>query len=144
MLTLIGEQLPTWEGRCCLLSCQPFQILSLGVCPSWWKICWKPSQESALSPYPLSLGGISSPPSSGPPHYPPIPGNSPRAPGSHSGVPGAGRLFITECTEPVCECFAKCLIQGVPSIKLVQTSVSHIHLHLHSVPFITARNWKAP
>ena len=38
---------------------------------------------------------------------------------------GAGRLFITECTEPICECFAKCLIQGVPSIKLVQTSVSH-------------------
>lgn len=90
------------------------------------------------------FGGISSPPSPGPPHYPPTPGNSPRAPGSHSGVPGAGRLFITECTEPVCECFAKCLIQGVPSIKLVQTSVSHIHLHLHSVPFITAGNWKAP
>lgn len=57
---------------------------------------------------------------------------------------GAGRLFITKCTEPICECFAKCLIQGVPSIKLVQTSVSHIHLHLHSVPFITAGNWKAP
>ena len=57
---------------------------------------------------------------------------------------GSGRLFITECTEPICECFAKCLIQGVPSIKLVQTSGSHIQLHLHSVLFITAGNGKAP
>lgn len=120
-------------SRFCLLESAPAGGKSAGSPPR--------NQLSHLIPV---FGGISSPPSPGPPHYPPTPGNSPRAPGSHSGVPGAGRLFITECTEPVCECFAKCLIQGVPSIKLVQTSVSHIHLHLHSVPFITAGNWKAP
>lgn len=116
---------------------QPSQILPLGgVSPSWWRICWKPTRE------PGCVWRHLSPPCSGLSPMPAHPGQrswSPRQP-----QPSARGLGGFSCTEPICECFAECLIQGVPSIKLVQTSGSHIQLHLHSVPFITAGNGKAP
>lgn len=107
---------------------------SVGSPPRNWLLCLSPCVWRHL----VSTLLWASPP------HPPTPSLLLEPQAAAAKCQGAGRFFITECTEPICECFAKCLIQGVPSIKLVQTSVSHIHLHLHSVPFITAGNWNAP
>lgn len=143
MWVLTGEPSPTWGGRRCL---PPSPTLPDPA--SWWS---QPQPvENLLEALPGAWlphflpvsGGILSPPCSGPSPMPAHPGQrswSPRRP-----QPGARGLGGFSCPEPICECFAKCLIQGVPSIKLVQTSGSHIQLHLHSVPFITAGNGKAP
>ena len=146
MLTPTGEQLPTWGGRCCL---PPSSTLPDSF--SWWSqpqlvenLLEALLGTGSLASLPV-FGGILSPPCSGPlPHALPLPAALLEPQAAAAKCQGAGSVFITECTEPICECFAKCLIQGVPSIKLVQTSVSHIHPHLHSVPFITAGNWNAP